>query len=344
MEDKLGAIPYNNPLKKLYENNYRIDTRSYPRNVMQDQRGHYILFYVNVAENTSFTGDLGGDYDFEPNRGGGIFTGETSSEKKALVNIPFSENFTEDGKEVSIKLAAKTKRLKSAIALYMPENINVQYGANYQDTSITNAFGRFGALLQNADSVIDSIMDGFKSDYGNKLSTIGENLRPQVTDTLAVAAGNLFGQDAGDIVLFAGGYAINPQLEVLFKGINLRSFQFDFIFSPYDRDEAQSVKDIIDTFKFHAAPEVLASGSGRYMVPPSEFDIKFMYKTEENKNIHKIGTCVLTNISIDYAPDGWATFGGVPNQKGAGSPTQTKLSLQFMETEIVDKQKITEGY
>jgi hypothetical protein len=49
------------------------------------------------------------------------------------------------------------------------------------------------------------------------------------------------------------------------------------------------------------------------------------------------GETVLENINVDYGPNGWATFND-------GSPVQIKLTLQFKETVIVDKNRIRAGY
>jgi len=43
--------------------------------------------------------------------------------------------------------------------------------------------------------------------------------------------------------------------------------------------------------------------------------------------------CVLENMSVDYAPNGWAAFGD-------GHPVQTRMTLQFREMDIVSKQDI----
>jgi hypothetical protein len=331
------------PLSPLYNNFYSFDHTFYPRNLDTDQRGHYIIFYVNVAQNTKYTAGPGGNnYEFVSD-----FAGTTASNAKPILNIPFTDDGT--GKERSINLARKTKRIKQAMTLYMPETVNVQYQANWQDTSLTDTFGLAGFLGQNASSAVKSVKNLDVSNMSSLLSTAMKELEKN-TPALAEGGGtivdNLIGsRGAGDILLFAGGYAINPQLEVLFKGVGLRSFQFDFVFSPYDRTEAENIKKIIDSFKFHAAPEIYeGAGSGRYMIPPSEFDIEFMFKGQVNSNIHKIGTCVLTGINVDYAPNGWTTFGGQPGETGAGFPTQSRLTLQFMETEIVTKQRTMEGY
>jgi hypothetical protein len=94
-------------------------------------------------------------------------------------------------------------------------------------------------------------------------------------------------------------------------------------------------------FTFHQAPEVLTSSFGRYLVPPSEFDIQFFYNGQENPNIPKVSTCVLTGISVDYAPNGFASYETLlnsPERGGTGMPVAIRMDLSFKETEIITKQ------
>jgi hypothetical protein len=112
-----------------------------------------------------------------------------------------------------------------------------------------------------------------------------------------------------------------------------------FLFTPRSKEESREVQDIIRQFKFHAAPEIgggSTNGQGLFFIPPSKFNLKYIYNGQENTNINKYGECVLENIDIDYATNGWATF---PD----GSPIQTKMTLSFKELEIIDKKKIAEG-
>ena len=62
-----------------------------------------------------------------------------------------------------------------------------------------------------------------------------------------------------------------------------------------------------------------------------------MYKGKRNENIFQINTCVLTKLSVDYAPAGWSTYTD-------GMPVQTTLSMQFKEMEILTKEKVNQGY
>jgi hypothetical protein len=57
----------------------------------------------------------------------------------------------------------------------------------------------------------------------------------------------------------------------------------------------------------------------------------------ENDFYNKIATCVLTNVSVDYTPDGVKSFRD-------GSPTAITMSLSFKETELLTKDKINKGY
>ena len=116
---------------------------------------------------------------------------------------------------------------------------------------------------------------------------------------------------------------------------------------PRSTKEAQQVQNILNRLRFHQAPEILGQGSsgglgGFFLVPPSEFDIKFYYNGRINPNIPKISTCVLTSIDTDYAPNGWAAYEvpsdvGNPSLGKTGMPVGIRLSLTFQETEIMTK-------
>ena len=54
-------------------------------------------------------------------------------------------------------------------------------------------------------------------------------------------------------------------------------------------------------------------------------------KNKPNPNIPTIGRCILESIDVNYAPNGWSTYQD-------GYPVQTRLTLQFKETEMVTKE------
>jgi hypothetical protein len=56
----------------------------------------------------------------------------------------------------------------------------------------------------------------------------------------------------------------------------------------------------------------------------------------ENDRLYKVGQCVLEDVSVDYAPNGWAAYSG-------GAPVQTRLNLSFKEIEILDRTRMEKG-
>lgn len=228
---------------------------------------------------------------------------------------------------------------KETISLYVPDTLNVQYSSNYSDVSVTEALGKPYFYAQLGASIKDHFDRIKNSSPSEMLAAVAADpvLRGFVTSKLSGKFG------LGDITglsLNALGRAFNPQLQVLFTNIGFRSFQFEFNFIPYDQQEARNIEKIIYTLKYRAAPEITPNGfleNGMYQKIPDQFGIKFLYNGAENPNVPKIKNCVLTNINVDYAPSGWSTFGD-------GFPVQTKLTLQFQEIEIIDKNKIKEGY
>lgn len=324
--DPNAANP-NGPLASLFADGYDFTNRFYPRNLGSEARGHYINFYINVAEKSQYLSE--GRYTLAG--GSGRTAANQANQAQALgAGVANNALGTAAGQVQSILTTRKTKRITEAIALYMPETLNVQYGADWQSESLTDALGKYIAMGQQAASAVDSAQKAFENKSFRTLAS-----DPGIAEAVGTAAEGtgILGPGATSFLLYAGGNAVNPQLQVLFKGTNMREFQFDFLFAPFSPEEAENVMKIIKTFKFHQAPEVNTAGMGRYFIPPSEFDIDFLLNGQINTKVHQIGTCVLTNMNIDYAPNGWSTFGD-------GTPTHIKLTLQFMETEIVTKQRV----
>lgn len=241
----------------------------------------------------------------------------------------------------SIDLSRKTKRLKSTISMYMPDTINQQIIHEYGEISMTEALGMVGAIGQGAAGAASSIEGYVNSTFGDgakaDLKGSGAGSMMELAGTLAEKSG-VFGGGIKEALLFSAGLAMNPQVEILYQKTGHREFMFDFKMSARSDAEAAAIRKIIKEFKFHSAPELLKGASGRFFVPPAEFDIKFFYNGKENLNIHKISSCVLIGIDVNYAAAGqWATFSD-------GMPVDISMQLRFKELELMHKGRIEEGY
>jgi hypothetical protein len=237
------------------------------------------------------------------------------------------------------KFVRTIRRTTDTVALYMPDTLNFVYDQSYSQAEFAGSPLSYLGALSDAFSKIPGASKMDSREIGEK---IGQNLSPFIFSELARLGGN-----AGLAVFAAGtGTVVNPQLELIYSSPKFRSFRFDFMFYPRSYNESLEVQGILERLKYHQAPEVLGQNSpgglgSFFLVPPSEFDIKFYYNGKINPNIPQISTCVLTNIDIDYAPNGFSSY-EVPGQNtpkiaGTGMPVAIRMSLQFQETEILTK-------
>lgn len=221
--------------------------------------------------------------------------------------------------------------LENIISLYLPSSaLQEVYQNDYADVSMTEAMGALGAVVEAGGTIGEAIKQG---DWG---------VLRDIFPFAAKGVGGLLGGGAETVteaLIQAGGYATNPQIEMLYKGTKFRTFQFRFEFLPRSQEESDQVRAIIRKLKYHAAPEY-RSGQGRYLVPPSFFDLYIKYGDRPNDKIPlDISTCVLTGIDIDISNglDQYASFVD-------GSPVQMAMQLQFTELEIMTKQLRQAGY
>ena len=233
---------------------------------------------------------------------------------------------------------APTVRLDTAIALYMPPQATYINQFNYIDTEI-------GAGAMTGANAYGQIMGGAETAQviGSTMKRLGEGLSEGMMKTAAGAIGAIPGmQGTREAYEAAQGAIVADRMELAFKGLNKRKFQFQFKFLPKNKREADEVRNIIFAFRANAAPEFVGGNrQGRKMRVPNTFDIQYMYDGNENQYLQKISTCVLENITVTYGGDRFRTF--TPNEEGA-PPVETQCTLEFSEMELITKERIFEGF
>ena len=354
---------------------------SFPLDVGADpgigNHGHYIMFFINEQQNAKlkFGGGYGGDG--AQDMGLENISGETVKRKlKGLTKNfdtkaqgfldMFSPNkisnmllggLTDDiggfglGTKGRIKTEKKhqirsqkdqtvaferppTKRLDTAISMYMPPTVKTSYKSNYTDTSIAGfASNAIGAIKE--------------------LNKSGEVTSPEVKEKLTaavtMAAESVVREGARELgggiieqLEMQRGEIISDRMELAFKGIDKRTFDYTFKMMPRSKEEADEIAEIIYAFKFHMLPE-LGDGdkTGRNLKVPSTFDIQYMYVNQENNYLHKISTCYLSSMDVSYGGSKYVTYDG--NADGA-PPVETEITLQFQEIELITRERVEEGF
>jgi hypothetical protein len=335
---------------------YKVSGFQYPNDLLSNKSygGNYAMFYINVAVDsklavdTSLKTDFVDDFDQTTRRRGSIVAsalsfnqvagaatavgalkagglsllgGSGAAIKSALgVGAANAVGYTAVGTQAASGTRAQ-KRLKTAIALHIPNQLLVRYGVSYGEEDTADF------------SIAADMLKALQSD--NKLSNIVD-IGKQAGANIALRTGAQAGA-----VSAATGLASNPKKEQVFKGVDFRTFTFEYQFFPRSQDEANNVKNIIDHFKYHMHPEF--KGAGEFLfIYPSEFDIVYYTNGLENKNIHKHTSCVLTEMSVNYTPNGvFNTF--YESKTGGGMPTQINVNLTFRELQILNKDLVKEG-
>lgn len=235
----------------------------------------------------------------------------------------------------SLNFLRTTKLTTDAIALYMPDTLQYTYAQSYDQLSLGNELA--GQALAGGKSVYDAFQSGSAEGIGAIGKTAAEIAKQKAGTGVAKLLGS---EQTGQAILAATGRVQNPMLEMVYKSPNFRTFQFDFTFYPRDEREALEVQRILERLRFHQAPELMPNAGG-FLIPPSEFDIKFYNSGKENPNIPQIASCVLVSLDINYAPNGWSAYEtpgeNNPSLGRTGMPVSIQATLQFQEMTYLTK-------
>ncbi len=339
-----GTQPINANSFNFQDFTYPIDLGAIP------ELNHYVIFYINEPIRTQYSFNPkalpGGTKTKNPIAAAVNASGGINPQSQLNQNVAASQaagNAQGNSSTFTANNSQNTTKTKMAICLYMPPNIVTNYGANWNEEDLgfggnaAQAVGEGWAKMHAGDTT------GLFQDLGGSgivkalFQSLGTNLIQGID---AITSLNLTGVASSNLRV-----AFNPHQEVLFRGIRFRVFQFDFQFTPRSEDEAILTDNIIQAFKFYAAPEINQGLAGPFFIYPAEFDIQFWSNGKPNDFLNKISTCALTNITVNYTANGMFTsFKPTKSPQINGVTVQTNLSLQFMELELMTKERILAGF
>lgn len=144
-------------------------------------------------------------------------------------------------------------------------------------------------------------------------------------------------QAVGDAAKLLNGEAINPMSELLFTGIDHRTFSYTFTLFPKNADETNLLKELVYFFKCHMTPELSPNTANIMLRYPDYFKIRYLYNNADNPWLNKIAYCVLTRFNVAYQAN-------LPAFNYDGSPQGVTISMEFREIEPIYRQFIVQGY
>lgn len=257
--------------------------------------------------------------------------------KKAGIStkLPSLPKLTAEVTDANTRMSnSQSKRTKYYIELPMPQEVNDQYSVTWGDD-------RVNALEVAALSVAQSAMKrGGLVEARNAVASLMGNvnipeLNEQTQDAVraaisGAAVGSLGSQvSASSVVARSTGQILNSNLELLFQGMNLRSFPYSITFSPRSQEEGRVVKAIIRSLKQSMAPRAGEyngnSAQGIFLKSPDVFQLTYLRDGNPHPFLNRMKLTALTGLNINY------TNSGTYSSYEDGTPVNIRMDMTFKE-------------
>ena len=255
--------------------------------------------------------------------------------KLGMGDVNITPTFT--NADTRIRNASKRRKLtKYNIELPMPQEIQDSQSINWGDDRINaiqlagvSAAGRLlsqdlGATINDTRKAVEVLNSGVRIP--------GVNVETQNAIRAALAGGAI-GALGGNvsprsIISRTTGQVLNNNLELLFNGVNLRTFPYSITFSPRNPDEGNVVKKIIRALKMSMsakAGEFNQNAQGLFIKSPDLFQLQYLRDGNDHPFLNNFKLCALTGMNINY------TNAGTYTSYSDGTPVNIRMDVVFKE-------------
>jgi len=232
------------------------------------------------------------------------------------------------------------KASKATILLPIPSSISDSNSVSYQSSNLNSIAG----------AAVGGVMDIMESpkgakNFGDAIGNLGQRALSAFNNTAAAAGGaeeiskfvtrGLASKAVGianinitpaQILARSTGQILNPNMELLFNGPSLRTFRFQFKFVPRGPKEAEEIRNIIRTFKYHMAPKV---DGQTFLKTPDIFELRYRQGGKPHSFLNKFKQCFLSSVNVNYTGEGnYTTYDD-------GTPVSMIMDLTFQELEPI---------
>jgi hypothetical protein len=226
------------------------------------------------------------------------------------------------------------------VFLPIPSNIQDGNAVGYADDSLNGIVAAavdpirtaIGADFTKPEEASKKVAQGMAKLVG----IIGDNsaVKDALNRSLAAQAVSVFGGNVTPDQLLArqSGEIFNPNMELLFNGVTLRAFKFQFKLTPRDKNEADEIRNIIRFFKSNMSPQAgtLSPDKPTYFLKtPNVFQLTYKKGPDSHPFLHKFKLCALESMAVNYTGENvYATYGD-------GTPVSMVMDLSFKELEPI---------
>ena len=304
-----------------------------------------------IAKNEPKSGQNSGGFDLSDIKGSdipkdpeGFFIGRYPLNQQDSSNFDFLKITCYDyqsglnlnnigGNLFKIKDIDKRKKVRrGVVSLPMQPGISESNSVDWGEEGLNPIQAAGAGLAGAAISQISDAITGKEGSGADFFGAIGNTTREVLGGLDPEIIKSYFaGQAIGANILTRGtGLTINNNLEVLFNGPVLRTFNYTYKFTPREPKEADKIKQIIRFFKKQMAPK--RSNSRIFLKTPNVWKLKYTYKDgDPHPFLNNIKICALTGFNVDYTPDGSYSTYEDDGGRGDGSMTSYQVGLSFKE-------------
>ena len=182
-----------------------------------------------------------------------------------------------------------------------------------------------GSRVQRSQEAIRAFLEGVNIDGLNSQTT--NAIRAAISGAAVGALGS--NVSPSSVVARSTGQILNNNLELLFQGLNLRTFPYSITFSPRSKDESDVVKAIIRSLKMSMAPKAGefngSSAQGIFLKSPDVFQLEYLKDGEPHPFLGRMKLTALTGMNVNYTNSG--TYASYED----GTPVNIRMDLTFKE-------------
>jgi hypothetical protein len=230
------------------------------------------------------------------------------------------------------------------VFLPIPSNIQDGNAVTYSDDSLN---GIVAGAVSNITALtsVDLNSETAGKDLASGVGGLAKMLtNPSVKEaymrSIAAQAVSVLGGNVTPDQLLARqtGEIFNPNMELLFNGVTLRAFKFQFKLTPRDGNEADEIRNIIRFFKYNMSPQTgtgspaaneAKSPESYFLKTPNVFQLTYKQGSKEHPFLHKFKLCALESMAVNYTGENvYATYGD-------GTPVSMIMDLSFKELEPI---------
>ena len=265
-------------------------------------------------------------------------TKNTGNETSAYHTVTPITQDIKNKMESSVRVEMPSRsRLDTAIAMYMPSQVQVSYGATYNDQDISGLAGAIGQAVGDMSGGM-SLSDT----YNKVIPMVTEGLQKTALMKGAELLDGLGITGTREAIEIGRAEVIADRMQLAFKGVDRRQFTYQFKMIPRNSREADEIKKIIHAFKFNMMPEYAQGIKRDTLNYPATFEIEYHYRGKENTYLNRVSECFLEKMDVTYGGDRYKTFD--PHNNEGAPPVETSISLTFQEIEIMHREKVSEGF